>query len=64
VRNIFDQPCTDAVISKEIIEIKKIIISYNSRPDSHSITRLKKHSFPTQWLIDWLKKYDTLFDLE
>jgi flap endonuclease-1 len=64
VRNIFDHPCTDVIISKEIIEIKKIIISYNSRPDTHSITRLKKHSFPTQWLMDWLKKYDTWFDLE
>lgn len=64
VRNIFDHPCTDAIISKEITEIKKIIISYNSRPDETSVKRLKTHLFPTQWLIDWLKKYDTWFDVE
>ena len=63
VRDIFMDPCRDAILSKEEPEIKHIQISYNTRPDAHSISRLKKNNYPVQWLEQWIRLYPQQFDL-
>jgi len=60
VRNIFNNPCCNAVVQRGEAEIKTVEIQFNPLPKISSLRRLSD-LYPIQSFIQWIQSYPTWF---
>ena len=63
VKNIFTNPCSNAIISKENKTIVPVDIRFNPMITKKSIDLLKQH-YPVQWIKEFISNYDKYIILE